>query len=368
MDTNTNTNTDKNTTANKNKNKNKNENENENKNKNPIYDPNTHLLSGMTGVRDSVMTPHWHQGELENTDAKVVILGATFHTINVRTHISLMEMMKPMFAEVVCPGRAQDAGRNAALIDAMQFFPEATHFLFLDYDEIFPAYMLDFLLRDEKPIVSGWYLGSSPTYRPCVYEATYIDSSPSKNPHDERTIENMAGVSVAQITKAILNGVPLQEGWYGGLGATLVKKEAMDAFFTYWIDRNQKERGEENLCVPFQQMFDQHGRLIVGEDHRFYAMCREAGIPYWIDCSIMAGHQAHVYLPTHLAGWTDTENNHTIFKDNVRFNLADTRQRIQQNPEILMDLSPTYYEQEITWDFYLKTCKQDLIKRGWLNA
>lgn len=332
----------------------------------PNHNRNTVYLEGMTDVRESIYMSHWHKGEL-NSSAKVVILGATFHEISVRTHISIMEMAKPTYTEVVCPGKAQDAGRNAALTMAEKLYPDATHYLFLDYDEIFPRYMLEALLNDNKPIVSAWYFGSCPPWRPCLYIPQFREK---QTPDSDLVIKNMAFVSGAQIYKR-LKYYPLsylQPGWFPGLGAVLIQKSAMEQIKSYWKEKNKRMSNQENWFVPFQQVFGNDGRLIVGEDHRFFTMCVEAGITPYTDLAVLCGHRVHATIPTHLAEWTDFEQNHQIFQTNVKYNLAEIKDQVKYNPELMIDLSPLDLEKEITYSDILKMCQQNLLQRKILRG
>ncbi|HYE38150.1 hypothetical protein [Methylocaldum sp.] len=123
----------------------------------------------------------------------------------------------------------------------------ATHLLFVDSDQTFPAYLLHQLLRHDKDIIAA----------NCVTKV--IPANPTARQFSET---EFAGTLVDSREKSGIEKV-----WRVGTGVMLIKMSVFDRIAQPWFPITWNESLQD----------------YTGEDWNFCQSCQEAGIDIWID-------------------------------------------------------------------------------------
>lgn len=170
--------------------------------------------------------------------------------------------------------------RSNSLTEFVEDFPQYTHYLCIDDDQVFYTETILKLLMADKPIVSAWYMTRIGNLALIVFGKR--TDKPALNPEDFNVYHPL---SIKELIARKLPDLPLAQIDGIGLGCVLIKRSAAETLV--------KHSKKVNLPVFLEWspiMGDKTG--FFSEDLWFSEMCYAAGISLYVHLGAYIGHWA----------------------------------------------------------------------------
>jgi len=170
--------------------------------------------------------------------------------------------------------------RSNSLKEFVEDFPQYTHYLCIDDDQVFYTETILKLLMADKPIVSAWYMARLGNLGIVVFgrkKEKQLLSTDDFNNYHSLSIKEIVARKLPDLSLAKVDGI--------GLGCVLIKRSAAET-----LVRHSKK---VNLPVFLEWspiMGDETG--FFGEDLWFSEMCCAAGISLYVHLGAYIGHWA----------------------------------------------------------------------------
>jgi hypothetical protein len=160
------------------------------------------------------------------------------------------------------PGLGYDTACNSnAIIEHMVKDPAMQFAWIMDDDHVFGPDVLINLLDNHVDLVVPLYAQRQAPFRPCIYKEHNADGSYTI--HDWKDLEGKSGL------------LPIVSA---GKGGVLIRRPVIEAIARPWF---------EWKIIPGQA---------VGEDHRFFEKCRDAGFQPYVDLDTRLVHITSVFV------------------------------------------------------------------------
>jgi len=157
--------------------------------------------------------------------------------------------------------------RNCLVSEALRDFPDATHFLFLDSDMVFPDDLLIKLLAHDKDMVTTNAYRKGPPHFPVV-SIQSGDDDLFRPIHIKPEADKLRRVTSA------------------GTGVVLIKREVFEQMGFPWFKSEYVDPiGEDADTGTLVE-----GKMFVSEDSRFFIIATSLGFKLYCDFSIEIGH------------------------------------------------------------------------------
>ncbi len=196
-----------------------------------------------------------------------------------------------------------DANRNAIVKEVLK--SDATHFMWLDSDHVFPIGMLNRLLSHGKDMTGGVY-----------FKKAYPFQSVSLVAKEQKFFKGKYTIYNPAVIKEKSNMIFKADAT--GMGCTLIKREVFEKLPHPWFEYRWSEQSEEKT---------------ISEEMKFFEDAKKAGFELWIDEYVICPHIHPVAydIKDHLFGCEEFEK--------------ERMERVLSN-EIQMLLKPDYRESE----------------------